>query len=1061
MSGTIQKNDIITPEALKVFQEIVLEFKKIMQSAEETRKSVKDSGLEEMTFQEKELAKQHQQLGKLTAQLEKSTTGYAKEIIRTKEALRKKNAETKESITGQKAERKAQQEAAAARKAGNAILAKHIQNTKSFNAIIKQGKQQLREQTKEQQRLTREQQKATRAAEKQKKSGSGLTQMFKNLAKSALAYAAAMLGITEIVRFFTSTLLKLTTKLDSLDFSMKTVIESSSEFAQTNIFLSETAINYGQDILTLTERYIKFRAATMQANISAQETQQIFDSAAKAAAVLGLRTDEVNGVFLALEQMISKGKVTTEELRRQLGERLPGAFGIMADAIGVSLRELDKMLKAGEVLSAEALPKFAVALEEAYGIESVTKVETLAAAQGRLKTSWVSFVDEIQASNFYIGIIDTFSEAINGLRNSFGTMSDYDYLMAKSGMYGDILRENVRIFDNFSLERVIAEQDEWIKAFGENTALSKDYINGIFNEYLERRKQAASETENNLIPFDFETEKKRLNDVKKEFENFNNIQKEGFKEVFLENAVFMKSREDTYEDYIQKEIKLTDELIKNTEEKLKQQEESTRISLSKLNELRLLYGESEIEWQQKLLEEAELRYKKQSQIEETAVMNYGGLLEYRTYLASQYGEDELSEEEKNTKNKISFYDAYQQRLEDMFEAHYIERLSMARGNVLEEIRLEEEKIKHQLNSNELTLTERSKLNARLRELNDERIQYEIDQEISSIYERADKARIAEAERAREEFQSTQKRGKDKQLIMAQSALKMIQIEMDAAQEIVRITEEGTDERARAEKDLRDLKERYAETEIQLAERVENKKREEIRNTLNAVKEINQAGFNFNAALNERAMQANEIQYKRETELAGQNAEEKAMAEVRYNEKKRELQRRQAISEKASSAFSIIIDTAAAIMEGLKQTGFLGIPLVPIIAGIGALQLATVLAEPIPEFAKGTKDAPETFIAGEEKGGKRELVLTRSGNTFLTPNEPTLFSDKSFVGATVIPNDQTEAILSGRSGGSSVDLKSTNSLLKNIRDKKDNKEVVEYSGNYRIVNKNGLKMKFRV
>ena len=191
---------------------------------------------------------------------------------------------------------------------------------------------------------------------------------------------------------------------------MRTVIKTQDEYAQTQLFLSKTALNYGQDILTLTERYVKFRAATQQSNMSIADTQNIFDSAAKSAAVLGLRTDEVNGVFLALEQMVSKGKVTTEELRRQLGERLPGAFGIMADAIGVSIRELDRMLKAGEVLSSDALPKFAVALEKAYGIESVSKVDTLAAAQGRLKTSWVEFVHALQANNVYITILDNLNE---------------------------------------------------------------------------------------------------------------------------------------------------------------------------------------------------------------------------------------------------------------------------------------------------------------------------------------------------------------------------------------------------------------------------------------------------------------------------------------------------------------------------------------------------------------------------------------------------------------------------------------------------------------------------
>ena len=48
-----------------------------------------------------------------------------------------------------------------------------------------------------------------------------------------------------------------------------------------------------------------------------------------------------------------KGK----ELRGQLEEALPGAFGIMAKAVGVTEKELQNMMKAGEVLADEVLPK--------------------------------------------------------------------------------------------------------------------------------------------------------------------------------------------------------------------------------------------------------------------------------------------------------------------------------------------------------------------------------------------------------------------------------------------------------------------------------------------------------------------------------------------------------------------------------------------------------------------------------------------------------------------------------------------------------------------------------
>lgn len=214
-----------------------------------------------------------------------------------------------------------------------------------------------------------------------------------------------------------------TKELDSLNFSMKTVIKSSTELAQTQKFLSEVAVNYGGDLLTLSERYIKFRAAAVQSNMSAGETQKIFESVSKAAGTLGLKTDELSGVYLALEQMISKGKVTTEELRRQLGERLPGAFGIMANALGVTIPELDKLLKKGEILSTVALPKFAAALEKAYGIESLTKIDTLAAAQGRLSTEFTGLIKSLQASDSFKNVINSLASFIGLIKDNIGAIS--------------------------------------------------------------------------------------------------------------------------------------------------------------------------------------------------------------------------------------------------------------------------------------------------------------------------------------------------------------------------------------------------------------------------------------------------------------------------------------------------------------------------------------------------------------------------------------------------------------------------------------------------------------
>lgn len=221
-----------------------------------------------------------------------------------------------------------------------------------------------------------------------------------------------------------------TKDLDQLSFGMKTVIKSSVELAETQKFLSDVAVNYGGDLLTLSERYIKFRAATQQSNMTAGETQKIFDSMSKAAGTLGLKTDELSGVYLALEQMISKGKVTTEELRRQLGERLPGAFGIMASALGVTIPQLDKMMKKGEVMSKEALPKFAEAVEKAYGIESLKKVDTLAAAQGRMSTQFTQLIGSMEASDGFKKIINNIADFLGFVKENMNVIAMFTKVLS-------------------------------------------------------------------------------------------------------------------------------------------------------------------------------------------------------------------------------------------------------------------------------------------------------------------------------------------------------------------------------------------------------------------------------------------------------------------------------------------------------------------------------------------------------------------------------------------------------------------------------------------------------
>jgi len=209
---------------------------------------------------------------------------------------------------------------------------------------------------------------------------------------------------------------------DSLGFALEKITKDSFDAAVSQRFLIEITRDFGVELVATTERWIKFLAAAKQSGLTLRETEAIFKSLTKAGAVLGLRTDELSSIYLALEQMLSKGKVTTEELRRQLGERLPGAMGIMAASMGVTIAQLDKMMKKGEVLSAEVLPGFAAAVEIAFGIESVDKIDTLIASQTNLTNAWQLFIKNIaEGSTIIQSVFNGMSYAMEKITILFAT----------------------------------------------------------------------------------------------------------------------------------------------------------------------------------------------------------------------------------------------------------------------------------------------------------------------------------------------------------------------------------------------------------------------------------------------------------------------------------------------------------------------------------------------------------------------------------------------------------------------------------------------------------------
>ncbi len=178
-------------------------------------------------------------------------------------------------------------------------------------------------------------------------------------------------------------------------------------------FLRRTADALGQNFYDLLEPYKQLIAAAKGSALEGEKTRQIFIGIAKAGATLGLSSEQVKGALNAVAQMISKGKVQAEELRGQLGERLPGAFNLAAEAMGVTTAELDKMLKDGKITAEEFLPKFAQTLQTKFS----GSIDEAVRATNKFREAWTDFKTALATGEYMDSIITALEELTNILKD--------------------------------------------------------------------------------------------------------------------------------------------------------------------------------------------------------------------------------------------------------------------------------------------------------------------------------------------------------------------------------------------------------------------------------------------------------------------------------------------------------------------------------------------------------------------------------------------------------------------------------------------------------------------
>lgn len=266
---------------------------------------------------------------------------------------------------------------------------------------------------------------------------------FSSLAQYAKTAGIAILAALSVgaVINFGKEITGITSKFEGMENAI--VFASGQEGAKNMAFLDTTIKDLNLNMESSYKGFQTLTGSLKGTALEGQATRDIFEAVGIAASVMNLSAEQSEGAFLALSQMASKGKVSAEELRGQLGERIPGALGIAARAMGMTQAQFNEMLDSGKIMAEDFLPKFSKELKNTFegglpaamnSMQSAINRQENALTQFKLKTGETFrplIIGVLDAGNYLFGFLsdmmnytEPVKNALSGVEEAFQPVID-------------------------------------------------------------------------------------------------------------------------------------------------------------------------------------------------------------------------------------------------------------------------------------------------------------------------------------------------------------------------------------------------------------------------------------------------------------------------------------------------------------------------------------------------------------------------------------------------------------------------------------------------------------
>jgi tape measure domain-containing protein len=307
-------------------------------------------------------------------------------------------------------------------------------------------------------------------------------------ASSAKGYQGALTQVASAIAgaFTFKELVNAAAQMESMREGLRAVSGSAEAAGRDMEFVRSVANRVGADVVQVGQAFLGLSAATKGTAVEGEPTRQVFEAVAMAMGKAGKSAAETQNALTALAQMASKGTVSMEELRGQLGEALPGALQAAANGLGITTQDLIKLVENGEIAASDLFPALSKGLKDLYG--GAPAAQTLSQEITNIKNAFVEMAANLgeaggldalkkgaevaQAAIVYlddtlvttgktIGVVMAAIATLDfsGLKQSFTDIEaeSRDKLL-KAAQHNDVLRASIETGGTEAMKAALAQQ---------------------------------------------------------------------------------------------------------------------------------------------------------------------------------------------------------------------------------------------------------------------------------------------------------------------------------------------------------------------------------------------------------------------------------------------------------------------------------------------------------------------------------------------------------------------------------------------------------------------------